>query len=388
VTIGRLRVVLAGGFLAFYPEGGGVWMGFLQYLLGLRALGHDVLWLELLASSGDAVVDARRIDGFFRRMKEYGLGDCCALLLQPTGVTEQRLDAAEAHGLSRSAIADAAHTADLLWNFASAVRPPLLSLFRRRVLVDVDPGHLQVAALTADLAIAEHDAFLTVGTKIHDPDCEVPTLGRTWRPFVPFVHLPLWQPTPDPGRTAPFTSVTQWTWEELWLGDRVLSVSKREAYLPYLTLPRRTGRPFELAVNLSETDGTGDRERLSGHGWQLTHPHTVAASPADYQRYIARSRAEFGCPKPIHRALRTGWFSDRSACYLASGRPVLFEDTGIGERLPTGKGLVLFRDTEEAAEAVLAVDRDWEAHARAAREIASEHLDGTRILLAMLEASA
>ncbi len=388
MTISRLRVVLAGGFLAGYPEGGGVWMGFLQYLLGLRALGHDVVWLELLASSGDAGVDAGRIEGFFGRMKQYGVGDRCAVLLQPAGAAEQRLDVADAHGMSRSAITEIVRSADLLWNFASAVRPPLLSLFRRPVLVDGDPGHLQVAALTADLAIAQHDAFLTVGSKIHDPDCEVPTLGVTWRSFVPFVHLPLWQAMPDPGRIAPFTSVTQWTWEELWLGDRVLSVSKRDAYLPYLALPRRTGRPFELAVNLSDTDRTGDRELLNGHGWHLTHPHTVAASPADYQHFIARSRAEFGCPKPIHRALRTGWFSERSACYLASGRPVLFEDTGIGERLPTGKGLLLFRDPQEAADAVHAVDRDWEAHARAARDIATEHLDGRRILLAMLEASA
>jgi hypothetical protein len=210
----------------------------------------------------------------------------------------------------------------------------------------------------------------------------------TWHRFLPFVHLPLWDATPDPGPAAPITSVTQWTWEELWLGDRVLSVSKRDGYLPYLTLPRRAERPFELAVNLSDTDDTGDRELLIDHGWRLTHPHTVAASPAAYQRYIAGSRAEFGCPKPIHRALRTGWFSDRSAAYLASGRPVLFEDTGIGERLPTGKGLLLFCALAEAVEGVCALDADWPSHARAAREIAEQFLDGRQILRAMLEVSA
>jgi hypothetical protein len=227
-----------------------------------------------------------------------------------------------------------------------------------------------------------------VGANVHGADCEVPTLGVTWHAFLPFVHLPLWESMTDPGVDAPVTSVTHWTWEELWLGERVLSVSKRAAYLPYLGLPRRCGRPFELAVHLSDGDHTGDRELLREHGWGLVHPYAVAASPAAYQRYIAASRAELGCPKPIHRALRTGWFSDRSACYLASGRPVLFEDTGIADYLPAGKGLVLFSDVEEAAEGVAAVDADWAAHSRAAREIAVAHLDGARTLTALLEASA
>jgi hypothetical protein len=383
----HVRIVLTGGFLADYPEGGGHWMGFLQYLLGLRSLGHDVFWFELLASNGNAALDRDRIKAFFGRMAEYGLQDRCTLLLRPAGVTEQNLDTAELYGLGRERIDEISRSADVLWNFGATMRPPLRSLFRRRVLIDGDPGHLQISALTWDLAIAEHDAFLTVGTKMHDADCAVPTLGVTWRTFVPFVHLPLWKAMPDPGPAAPITSVTQWTWEELRLGERVLSVSKRAGYLPYLALPRRTGRLFELAVNLSETDATGDRELLLEQQWRLAHPHTVAGSPAAYQHYIAASRAEFGCPKPIHRALRTGWFSDRSACYLATGRPVLFEDTGIGERLPTGRGLLLFHDIEEAAQAVAAVDADWVTHARAAREIAERHLDGRQVLTAMLEAS-
>lgn len=384
----RLRIVLAGGFLAAYPEGGGHWMAFLQYLLGLRALGHDVLWLEVLASSGDAARDAGRLAAFFGRMNDYGLDGRCAVLLQPAGVSEQSLDTAEAHGRSRLSLREFAHSADLVWNFAAALRPPLLSLFRRRVLVDLDPGHLQVSALTWDLALGAHDAFLTVGSNVHGADCSVPTLGVTWQPFVPFVHLPLWAPAPDPGPAAPFTSITQWTWEEVALGPRTISVSKRDAYLSYLTLPRCAGRSFELAVNLGPDDRTGDRELLLAHGWRLAHPHTVAASPSDYQRYIAASRGELGCPKPIHRALRTGWFSDRSACYLATGRPVLFEDTGLADRLPTGCGLVLFRDVDEAATGVAEIDADWARHSRAARRLAEDVLDARRCLPAMLDASA
>jgi hypothetical protein len=174
----HVRIVLAGDFLARYPEGGGHWMAFLQYLLGLRSLGHDVFWLELLSSNGNATLDRDRIKAFFSRMEEYGVQDRCALLLLPVGVTEPSLDTAEVYGSGRERIDEIAHSADVLWNFAAAMRPPLLSVFRRRVLIDLDPGHLQVSALVWSLAIAEHDAFLTVGTKMHDADCAVPTEAR------------------------------------------------------------------------------------------------------------------------------------------------------------------------------------------------------------------
>jgi hypothetical protein len=383
-----VRIVLAGGFLAVYPEGGGHWMAFLQYLLGLRALGHDVLWLEVLRSTGDSALDRARLAAFFRRMEDHGLGGRSAVLLHPPDVTEPDLGAGEAHGLDARRLEEFVRSADLVWNFAAALRPPLLSRFRHRVLVDLDPGHLQVAALVWDLGVHAHDTFLTVGTNVHGPGCEVPTLGVVWQPFLPLVHLPMWSVAPDPGVDAPFTSVTQWTWEQVWLGERELSVSKRDAYLAHLTLPRRAGRVFELAVNLHPTDRTGDRERLLANGWRIVDPRVVAGSPADYRRYLAASRAELACPKPIHRALRTGWFSDRSAGYLASGRPVVFEDTGLADLLPSGDGLLLFREEAEAAGAVGEIDGDWARHSRAARALAEAVLDARRCLPAMLEASA
>ena len=195
------------------------------------------------------------------------------------------------HGFDRRRIEEFARSADLVWNFAAALREPLLSLFRHRVLVDLDPGHLQVSALSWDLGLERHDAFLTVGTNLHGAACEVPTLGVVWQPFLPFVHLPMWSVTPDPGPSAPLTSVTQWTWEEVRLGPRVISVSKRDAYLAYVTLPRRAGRPFELAVNLDPADQSGDRQRLLEAGWRIVDPHVVAGSPRAYQRYLAASRA-------------------------------------------------------------------------------------------------
>jgi hypothetical protein len=202
------------------------------------------------------------------------------------------------------------------------------------------------------------------------------------------VHLPLWAVTPDPGPRAPFTSVTHWTWDAVALEGRILSVSKRDAYLRHLALPRRARRPFELAANMHPDDPSGDRERLTEHGWRLVHPYDVVASPDAYRAYIAASRAEICCPKPIFTALRTGWVSDRSVCYLASGRPVVAEDTGFSDFLPTGAGLVAFTTPDEAAEAVAAVDADYPRHHRAARDLAEAHFDARRCLEAMLSASA
>ncbi len=296
------------------------------------------------------------------------------------------LNDTHAYGFARNRVREIVRDADLLWNFACGLREPLLSLFKRRVLIDGDPGHLQVSALSQNLDIENHHVFLTVGTKIHDFDCEVPTFGLNWRPFIQFVYLPLWQAAPYPGRDAPFTSITEWTWEELWINNRVLSVSKRDAYLRYLDLPKRSRRSFEIAANIDPEDRTGDRELLQEHRWKLVHPHSIARTPGAYRHYIRRSRAEFLCPKPIHSLLRTGWFSDRSACYLASGRPVLMENTGLGNHLPTGEGLLTFSNIDEAIEKVAEIDANYVRHARAARALAETYLDSRKQLSAMLAA--
>jgi hypothetical protein len=380
-----VRIVLANGSLAAYPQGGGHWTCFLQYLLGLEDLGHDLFWLEVAPSTGDKIRDQRLARIFWERFQRYGFSDRCAVLFFKDA-EDQRLETAWVMGKEKTEIQEIARSADLLWNFACTLRQPLLSLFNRRVLIDIDPGILQVSALSWDMGIHDHHTFLTVGSKLADADCEVPDLGVSWRPFRPVVFLPMWEAAPDPGSEAPFSSVTQWTWEELWFGGRVFKASKRDGYLRYVDFPRRVGRPVELAVNIHPRDDTGDRELLLGRGWRLVDPHQVAHSPAAYQSYIRRSRAEFQCPKPVYRELRTGWFSDRSCFYLASGRPVLAEDTGFSDHYPAGQGLVAFRDLEEGAAAAAAIDANYVQHARAARGLVEELLDSRRELKAMLDA--
>ena len=395
-----LRIVIGNQTLAKYLQGGGHWIIRIQYLLGLRALKHDVVLLELLWSSGNSQEDEQRISQFFKQMEEYGLAECCVLLLFPKDLKEPRFELAQAYGKSKAEIKDIIKSADLLWNDCCSIRQPLLGMFKHRVLVDLDPGVVQVSCLVWEgdgdtptlgpvaeaMSINEHHAFLSVGRKLHDADCEVPTLGIQWHTFSPFVYLPLWKVAPDPGLASPFTSVTHWSWKEIWMKERILSTSKRKAYLRYLDLPQKTGRAFELAANIHPDDDTGDRELLIEHNWKLADPWEVAKSPTAYQDYIASSRGELMCPKPIFRELKSGWFSDRSAAYLASGRPVLAEDTGFSDYFPTGKGLLAFSNYEEAIAGVRDIDANYAEHMQAAREIAEELLDSQRSLEKILAA--
>jgi hypothetical protein len=377
-----MRIVLGNGSLARYPQGGGHWTVFLQFLLGLEALGHDVvLWEEMEPRGVDADECAR---AFFDLLAQFGLERRAALVVRNDATVA--LDRAVVHGRTAAELRTIAGDADVLWNFCGAFREPLLSLFRRRVFIDLDPGHLHVAALDWDLDLAHHDCFFTVGLNMNAPDCEVPQLGFSWSTFPPVIYLPMWNMEPDPGIDAPFTSITHWDWAELYWNSRPLSLSKRQAYLGYVDLPRITRRRFQLAANIHPNDSTGDRETMLEHGWELVHPYDVAGSPGAYREFIRQSRAEILCPKPIYAALKTGWMSDRSACYLATGRPVLAQETGFSKHIPAGEGLLAFNDMQEAAAGVRDIDADYERHRRAARHIAEEYLDGSRTLPAMLAA--
>lgn len=381
-----MRITLGNSSLVSYQQGGGLWSWFLQYPLALKALGHDVLWLELMQSTGIRDHDTRLVRDFFTRLAIYGLERNCALLMFAEKLDTQPFEKSEALGRDQGEVREFIRSSDLLLNFCCAIRQPMLSMFPYRALLDCDPGHLQVSALTWDLNIPDHNVWLTLGGRINAPGCEVPKLGVEWRTFESCVYLPMWQAASDPGVRAPITSITQWTWEELpWKGGLV-SVSKRAAYLKYRELPQLAGRPFELAANIGANDPVGDREQMRQCGWGLVEPHDVAATPAQYQEYIRGSRAEFMCPKPIHVTMRTGWFSERSIAYLASGRPVLAEETGFGERIPTGAGLIAFRNVDEALMGIAEIDGNYERHRRAARELAESIFDSRKCVTEMLSA--
>src|SRR5262249_46835647 len=194
------------------------------------------------------------------------------------------------YGIGALSLKEIIGNADVLWNFHGSIPAPLLHEFKRKALLDVDPGLLQVSeALGWNVGIYEHDVLFTVGSKINDRDCEIPKLRDNWRPVFPCVYLPLWR-VASSREQASITSVTQWNWgKNFSFNGRTLSRSKRDAYLRFVDLPRRCSAKFVLAANIPPNDVTGDRELLNEHGWTLVHPHQCIRTVAQYQRFICES---------------------------------------------------------------------------------------------------
>jgi hypothetical protein len=373
-----------------FPSGGALWTWYLQYLLGLVALGHDVYALELLWARESAAEQQAFIRLYWERMRRAGLLDRAILLRQPDSAAPLTPDGVVAHGPLSDHWLELARSSDLFFNLCGSIEGSLLSLFSHRVLIDTDPGVYQLAAREwDDVGLDDHQALFTMGPNVGGADCPVPTDGRQWQTFRPFVHLPAWPQAPPPRRRAPFTALTSWEWETetfSWGGEE-LNTSKREAFLAYVELPQLTGRRFTIAANIHPLDDTGDRELLAEHGWRWIHPETVARTPLLFRRFIERSHAEISCAKPIYRKLNTGWLGDRDICYLAAGRPVLCEDTGFSRWVPCASGLVAFSDIEQAQAGVLSIDADYPRHARDARALVEEHFDAGPILQSIIERS-
>jgi hypothetical protein len=356
-----------------FLEGGGHFWVYLQYVHGLRQVGCDVYWVEQLDSRG-ATQDGSQVERLFRRLERYGLAGR-AILCTGTGGERTYIGAtrAEAHDLFARA--------DLLLNFHYAIDPGLLACFRRTALVDIDPGLLQTWMSTGQLTVAPHDVYLTTGETVGTPSASFPDAGLDWEHIRPPVCLDLWPYTYDP-RCDAFTTVTNWWggWAtETVHGRPVLyDNTKRIAYLAFAGLPSLTSQPLELAVHLAPSDGQ-ERQMLERRGWRIRHASEVSSTPERYRTYIQRSRGELSCVKPSCVKFQNGWVSDRSLCYLASGKPVVTQDTGPSPYLPFGDGILRFSTSEEAVAALAAVNANYPHHCQSARQIAETWFDARQI---------
>jgi hypothetical protein len=345
----------------------------LQWAHGLRRLGHEVLLVEVLEEEPPPTV----ADSFSALMQRWWGGGEAALLLAPR---ESSLA-----GASPRRVRELARGADAVITLAAHYRGepwPLVGDVRPRILVEQDPGytHLWASEGSPTEVYGEHDLYFTVGANVGTGRCSLPTLGIEWRQLFNPVVLDWWA-TEGPIERDRFTTVAAWRdygyveFEGRMLGPKV------EQFERLLDLPRRCGEQLELVVDLHAQDP--DRARLGEHGWRIEHP-AVVRTPERYRRYIQGSLAEFSAAKGGYVGTRCGWFSDRSGCYLAAGRPVVLQSTGFEDVLPTGEGLLAFSTSEEAAEALGRVRADYTLHSAAAREIAREHLDSDRVLARML----
>jgi hypothetical protein len=364
--------IAVSGMVAGDPHQGGASWAVLQYLLGLRRLGHDVLLVEPV----EAAALERSTSPSYLQATAARFGLDLATLVDPEGnsapIPRDRL---------RGWMADA----DLLLNVSGMLSvPELLEPVPVRAYLDLDPffnqhWHLQ----GAEMGFAAHTHFVTVAAGIGTAENEVPTLGLDWIETLSPVVLEEWAPAAE-RPSLPFTTIGHWRsygpieHEGRRYGQRAHSLRE------LIELPRRTAAEFLLALGIHESE-RGDLEALERNGWRLADPAEVAATPDRYRDFIRASRAEIGIAKEGYVRSRSGWFSDRSACYLASGRPVVAQSTGFERALPVGEGLLSFGTVEEAAAAIEEVLSRPREHTHAARAIAAELLDSDRVLGRLLE---
>ena len=361
------RVVIGAARVASIPWAAGHFWMYAQYVDGLRRLGCDVWWLEELPSGAGRAVDEARIETLRARLRPLGLADKVLLYRWERDDAPTYLTCSARHTDRVFA------GTDLLLNFHYEMAAALLARFRRTALVDIDPGMLQLWWHQGHLRIHEHDRYFTIGEHLDDS-----VSGVTWTHTAPAVSLELWPYHYDPASEA-FTSVSSWrtrAYVDLHGDGSMLDSEKRVSYLEFADLPRRAGRRLELASALGQGEEV-DRSLLEDHGWRVRDSTVAVRTPEAYQRYIQRSRGELGCAKPAYVLLRNAWLSDRTVCYLATGKPAVVQDTGPSSYLPDGCGLLRFSTVDEAVAALAEVDAHYERHCRAAREIAEECFSAT-----------
>jgi hypothetical protein len=348
---------------------------------GLHQLGCEVYWLERFCSSGDQGHDASVLSAFVKRMERYGLAGKLILYVSQ----EQSGDSGQYTylGMTQPEAEAIFRRADLLLNFDYRIDAVLLSCFRRTAVVDIDPGLLQFWMATRQLLVPPHDVYITTGETVGTPSALFPNCGRLWFRIRPPICLERWPYVYDP-RCEAFTTVSSW-WGDEWITDgiEVYENNKRVSFLEFTALPGRTSQRLELALFFGDGDAQ-DLRVLEGHGWRVRHSLEVARTPERYQAYIQRSRGEFSCAKPSCMRFQNAWISDRTLCYLASGKPVVVQHTGPSSFLPNGEGMFRFATLEEAVDALATINRDYERHCRAARALAEAYFDAKQVLRALL----
>jgi hypothetical protein len=388
----KLRIIV-GGLVGNYPLGGVAW-DYFHYLLGLHELGHDVYYHEdtwcwphdpakgYPVDSPDYTVNF--IKHFFDRHAPHLADRWCFVLLHD-----------KHFGMSREAFADVAATADIYLNVSGACFiPDNLSPRCKTVFVDTDPGYNQIVMATRPAwsenvdrwieTVKSHDVKLTYAENIGNADCVVPKVDIDWRPTRCVVTLPDWaavRATPIP-KDAKLSSIMSWTYFRPLEWQGVKYDAKVPEFNKFADLPRRSPTPIEMAIAGFKLD----RELLDGNGWQHVPGYPISSDGQVYQDYIAGSAGEWSVAKNVYVATKSGWFSCRTACYLAAGRPAVVQDTGWSKFVPSGEGVIAFSTMDETLAALNEIGSNAAFHRRRAYDIAREYLAPDRVLTPMIEA--
>ena len=370
--------------IAQRPGYGGHAWAFLQYAIGFREIGFEPIFIDRLTPEMTTDNEGRpsmaaslaAIDWFIKLMKFAGLEHSYSLILGDGRTI----------GLSRHDLRESIRCAPCLINVMGFLDDPdLLSTADTLVFLDVDPGfpQLWMELDQADL-LAGHDQFVSVGANIGDPKCDIPTCGLEWIPIHPPVVLEMWPHQSTDSRS--FGGIGSWRgpYDSIEYEGRSLGLRVHE-FRKFASLPSLVEAKFDLALDIDSTDQR-DIDLIVDNGWALENPRVVAGSPSAYREFIQGSGAEIAIAKNIYVAMNSGWFGDRSACFLSTGRPVLCQDTGFQDAIPSGEGLIAFSSLEEAVEGAELILADWPRQSREARALAEATFDSRKVLGGLLEA--
>jgi hypothetical protein len=377
--------IVSGALATKYLNGGNAWTR-LSWVLGLKKLGFRVYFVEQIGR--DSCVDAagavapfeRCVNaGYFQQVcEQFGLWGAAALVYE---------NGERTHGLGYAELVDVAQSADLLINISGHLTLERLKGPRcRKVYFDDDPGFTQFwhAAGNAGPRLAGHDFYFTIGENIGTPGCPIPVGDIPWQRMRPLVVLDQW-PFSTAGDRDRFTTVASWRgpYGPVQYGGQTYGLKVHE-FRKVFELPQRARQTFEIALSIHPGDQK-DLNELRRHGWKIVDPRATVPDPGAYRRYVQTSGAEFSVAQGVYVQTGSGWFSDRTAGYLASGKPALVQDTGFSRNYPVGEGLVAFRTLEQAVEGAERILRDYDRHCRAARALAETWFDSDKVLGRVLE---
>ena len=374
-----MTIILAGA-IGRSGLGGQAW-AYLQYLLGFRALGHDVYYLEDCGETSwvwnwdtEEWTEEPTFPAAYVRDS-----------LEPFGFKDKWIyrTTSASLGMSLERLKSICASADLLimraiplWDWRSEYDLP-----KRRIFIDVDPGftQFQIAGGEEGLgrAIRRAERLFTLGQRFGAPDCPIPANDWDWKPTLPPVSVSDWKFVEEAQPATHFTSVMRWQGFQNVTFKGVAYGQKDIEFQQFIDLPKQTGQAFRIAMN--------GPDFLVKHGWEIVPGEIATRTPASYQQFIQQSRGEFGVARNCYVQTRGGWFSDRSVCYLASGRPVLVQDTGIGEWLPVGKGVVTFQNAIDAVSGLQQINMNYAEHRQTARQIAEDVFSTQKVLPSLLE---
>ncbi len=386
-----MKTIIVSGALANKPFNGGNAWSRLNWILGLKKLGFEVCFVEQISRSNCVNAAGALADfadsvnlAYFRAVLDrFGLSHASALIYE---------DGKKVYGPPLTELLAMAQEAILLFNFSGHLtHHDLKNRVRCKLYYDDDPGFTQFWHAAGDPGprLNHHDFYFTIGRNIGAADCVIPTSDITWRHTRPPVVLDQWDDVKSPENADHpfdrFTTVGAWRgpYGPVQYRGKTYGVKGHE-FRKFIELPQRESSQFELALNIHPADHK-DLEALRHHGWQIVDPKQVADSPDAYRHYVQTSGAEVSAAQGAYVQTNSGWFSDRTACYLASGKPALVQDTGLARHYPLGEGLLAFRTIDEAVEGAQRIVGDYPRHCRAARRLAEDYFDSDKVVGGLLE---